>query len=151
MPSFGIKPRKEKPMSKFKRVIPLLVYEDIPAAHDFLVKAFGFEPGGVHRDAKGQAIHGEVRVGDSTIWLHRVAPDRRTNSPRTTDMAGAGLVVHVADVDAHCECARAAGARIEREPEDMPYAHREYEAPDLEGHRWWFATPTVASRASTAT
>lgn len=134
-------------MSKFKRVIPLLVYEDIPSAHDFLVKAFGFEPGGVHRDAQGQAIHGEVRVGDSTIWLHRVTRVHGTNSPRATDMAGAGLVVHVADVDAHCECARAAGAQIERDPEDMPYAQREYEARDPEGHRWWFATPTAPSRS----
>jgi hypothetical protein len=31
-------------------LIPLLVYEDIEAAHDFLVKAFGFQPGGVERD-----------------------------------------------------------------------------------------------------
>ena len=54
-------------MSTFQRIIPLLVYEDIPAAHDFLVKAFGFAAGGVHRNAKGQAIHAKVRVGDSTI------------------------------------------------------------------------------------
>src|SRR5436309_1512514 len=79
----------------------------IPAAHDFLVKAFGFEAGGVHRDAEGQAIHGEVRIGESTIWLHRVTPAHGTNSPRANDMAGAGLVAHVADVDAHCECDRA--------------------------------------------
>ncbi len=130
-------------MTTFKRIIPLLVYEDISAAHDFLVRAFGFAPGGVHRNAEGQAIHGEVRVGDSTIWLHRVAASHRTDSPRATDMAGAGLVVHVVDVDAHYERARAAGAQIARAPEDMPYAQREYEARDPEGHRWWFATPTA--------
>ena len=32
--------------------------------------AFGFEAGGVVRDAEGQAVHGEVRVGDTAIWLH---------------------------------------------------------------------------------
>ena len=32
-------------MAKFKRTISLLVYEDIPAAHDFLVKTFGFAAG----------------------------------------------------------------------------------------------------------
>jgi hypothetical protein len=37
-------------METITRVIPLLVYEDIEAAHDFLVKAFGFQPGGVERD-----------------------------------------------------------------------------------------------------
>jgi uncharacterized glyoxalase superfamily protein PhnB len=33
-----------------ERIIPVLVYEDIPAAHDFLVKAFGFQSGGVVKD-----------------------------------------------------------------------------------------------------
>jgi hypothetical protein len=32
-------------MPTFSRTIPLLVYDDIPAAHDFLVTPFGFEPG----------------------------------------------------------------------------------------------------------
>src|ERR1041384_6746288 len=100
-PSSGVRRirRKENQMSRFERIIPLLVYEDIPAAHDFLVKAFGFEAGGVHRNAEGQAIHGEVRVGDSTIWLHRVTAAHGTSSPRVVDLAGAGLVVHVDDVD----------------------------------------------------
>ncbi len=57
-------------MPKFERVIPLLVYEDITAAHDFLVAAFGFQSGGVMRNAEGQAVHGEVRAGDTPIWLH---------------------------------------------------------------------------------
>jgi uncharacterized glyoxalase superfamily protein PhnB len=49
-------------MPNFERIIPLLVYRDIETAHDFLVKVFGFEPGGVVRNADGQVIHGEVRV-----------------------------------------------------------------------------------------
>ena len=62
-------------MPKFERIIPLFVYEDIPAAHDFLVEAFGFETGGVMRDAAGQAVHGEVRAGGAPIWLHRVTAE----------------------------------------------------------------------------
>ena len=50
-------------MSLFERLIPVLVYRDIPAAHDFLIQAFGFEPGNVERDDEGKAVHGEVRVG----------------------------------------------------------------------------------------
>lgn len=71
-------------MPRFDRTIPLLVCEDIPVAHDFLVKAFGFE-----------------------------------------STASNGLVVHVDDVDAHYEHARAAGATIESEPTDQPYGQRE--------------------------
>lgn len=129
-------------MPTFTRVIPLLVYRDIQAAHDFLVEAFGFESGGVERGADGQAFHGEVRAGEAIIWLHRVTEDHQLDSPLAMGKAGAGLVVHVSDVDAHYERARAAGALIESEPTDQDYGQREYGARDLEGHPWWFATPT---------
>ena len=132
-------------MPTFERIIPLLVYEDIPAAHDFLVNAFGFEPGGVERNGQGQAVHGEVRAGRSTIWLHRATEEHRLASPRVANMSHCGLVVHVDDVDAHYERARATGAHIESEPTSKPYGQREYGARDLEGHRWWFATPLSIS------
>lgn len=128
-------------MTEFQRTIPLLVYEDIERAHDFLVDAFGFGAGGVERDGDGQVVHGEVIVGDGRIWLHRVTPEHEMASPRTMDAAIGGLVIHVDDVDAHFERARAAGATIDKEPTDQPYGQREYGARDPEGHRWWFATP----------
>ncbi|HVR95149.1 MAG TPA: VOC family protein [Thermoanaerobaculia bacterium] len=128
-------------MSKIERIIPTLVYEDIPAAHDFLVEAFGFTSGGVHRTPEGIAVHAEVRAGDLVIWLHRVAAELELASPRSLPAASSGLVVYVDDVDAHCERARARGARLESEPTDMPYGQREYGARDPEGHRWWFAAP----------
>ena len=53
------------------------------------------------------------------------------------------LCVIVDDVDAHCERARAAGARILDEPMTADYGEgywvdRSYRAVDLEGHHWWF-------------
>lgn len=133
-------------MSTFSRIIPLLTYRDIPAAHDFLVEAFGFAPGGVHRTPDGQAVHGEVRAGEAAIWLHRVTAEHRLDSPLAGDVANSGLVVHVDDVDAHYRRALAAGARIESEPVDQPYGQREYGARDSEGHRWWFAAPVRVSQ-----
>jgi uncharacterized glyoxalase superfamily protein PhnB len=108
------------------------------------VKAFGFEPGRVERDADGNVIHGEVRSGDRVIWLHRVT-EADLASPRSGGPATGGLVVHVDDVDAHFARARATGAPIDSEPSDKPYGQREYGARDLEGHRWWFATPTTTT------
>ena len=125
-------------MLTFTAVIPLLVYRDISAAHDFLVEAFGFEAGGIVRDPEGQVIHGEVRAGQITIWLHRVTAEHGLDAAAS---ASGGLVVYVDDVDAHYQRARAAGARIDGEPQNQPYGQREYGARDLEGHRWWFATP----------
>jgi uncharacterized glyoxalase superfamily protein PhnB len=129
-----------RPVPAVQRVIPLLVYEDIEAAHDFLVEVFGFGAGGIERDCEGEVVHGEVTAGDAVMWLHRVSPDHEMESPQKMDAQSGGLVVHVDDVDAHYERARAAGARIDSEPTDQPYGQREYGVRDLEGHRWWFAT-----------
>jgi MerR family transcriptional regulator, thiopeptide resistance regulator len=126
-------------MTTIERIIPLLAYEDIPAAHDFLVDVFGFEAGGVIKDDEGYAVHGEVRAGTTTIWLHRVTPEHGIG-PADDELASSGLVVQVDDVDSHFERARAAGAHIDGEPVDQPYGQREYGARDPEGHRWWFAT-----------
>jgi MerR family transcriptional regulator, thiopeptide resistance regulator len=128
-------------METITGVIPLLVYEDIEAAHDFLVEAFGFQPGGVERDPDGNVVHGEIRWASNVIWLHRVTEEHDLASPKSATPATGGLVVHVDDVDTHFARARDAGAAIDSEPQDQPYGQREYGARDLEGHRWWFATP----------
>ena len=125
-------------MPQINRVIPLLVYRDIAAAHAFLTKAFGFEPGVIERSPDGQVVHGEVLAGNTTIWLHRATLEHELDTGTNSD---SGLVIYVDDVDAHFEHARAAGAHVEKEPVDQPYGQREYGARDPEGHRWWFATP----------
>ncbi len=129
-------------MTNSQRITPLLVYEDIEASHDFLVDAFGFLPGRINRDDQGRVVHGEVHLGGEVIWLHRVTVEHEMISARSQEAASGGLAVNVDDVDAHYERARAAGARIDGPPVDQPYGRREYGARDLEGHRWWFGTPT---------
>jgi uncharacterized glyoxalase superfamily protein PhnB len=128
-------------MAADERIVPILVYDDIQKAHDFLVRAFGFASGGVHRDDSGQVVHGEVKQGNAKIWLHRAAPDLKLVPAHSQSTATGGLVVYVDDVDAHFQRARQAGGRIDSEPRDEPYGQREYGVTDLEGHRWWFATP----------
>lgn len=123
------------------QVIPVIVYQDIPRGHDYLVEVFGFESGGVQYDGDGNAVHGEVRVGDTTIWLHAVSPDHRMDTALGKSANHGGFVVRVPDVDAHFKRVRATGAKIESEPTDQEYGQREYGVSDPEGHRWWFATP----------
>jgi uncharacterized glyoxalase superfamily protein PhnB len=81
-------------------VIPILVYDDIEAAHDFLVGTFGFASGGLHR------------TGDGTVWLHAVAEEHQMATPRGSTQSHGGLEVIVEDVDAHYARSKAAGARI---------------------------------------
>jgi uncharacterized glyoxalase superfamily protein PhnB len=122
-------------MPKVDRVIPLLVYRDIPAAHNFLVNAFGFHAEGVVRRPDGQAVHGEVQAGETTIWLHRATSEHSLDSPLGPIVSESGIVVQVDDVDAHYKQARAAGANIETEPVDQPCGQREYGVRDPEALR----------------
>ena len=85
-----------------------------------------------------------MQAGGRRIWLHRVSDEHGLDTPQSIGRAAGGMVVHVDDVDAHCERARAAGADITSEPRDQDYGQREYTVRDPEGHSWWIATPTAA-------
>jgi MerR family transcriptional regulator, thiopeptide resistance regulator len=122
-------------------VIPVLVYADIEAAHDFLVDVFGFTSGGLHRLDDGTVVHAEVRNGDAAIWLHQETAEHELASPRDAVLSHGGLSVIVPDVDAHYARAQAAGARLDSVPTEQPYGLREYGARDPENHRWWFSSP----------
>ena len=88
-------------------IIPVVPYEDIRAAHDWLVKVLGFTAGGVIEDGNGTVVHGEVQLGDRRIWLHASAAGLST--PNQSKAATGGVVVLVEDVDAHYAQAKAAG------------------------------------------
>lgn len=123
--------------------ITVLVYADIAAAHDWLVRVFGLGPGRIDRDERGRAVHGELRAGDGVIWLHREQGDDQfeLRSPQSLGAATATVAVMVDDVDAHYLRAKAAGAVVAQEPIDQAYGYRIYSAKDLEGHFWSFMRP----------
>jgi MerR family transcriptional regulator, thiopeptide resistance regulator len=120
-------------------VIPVVPYQDIRAGHDFLVEVLGFTSGGVIEDGDGVVVHAEVCSNDRRIWLHAAAGGLTT--PNATGVSTGGIVVYVADVDAHFEEVRGKGATILREPTDEDYGQREYGVRDPEGHSWYIATP----------
>ena len=132
-------------MTATPRITPVLAYADIAAAQAFLVEAFGFNGGELHRTEDGQVVHGEVHADGQSIWLHRTNPDHGLASPQSREQVFGGLAILVDDVDAHCDRARNAGAVIDHEPQDQPYGRREYGARDTEGHRWWFGTATATT------
>jgi DNA-binding transcriptional MerR regulator len=123
--------------------ITLLVYADIAAAHDWLVRVFGLGPGRIDRDEQGRAVHGELRAGDGVIWLHREQDDDQfqLRSPQSLGVATATTAVVVDDVDAHYRHAKTAGATVVQEPVNQSYGYRIYSAKDLEGHFWSFMRP----------
>lgn len=129
-------------MNSTQRIVTVLVYADIAAAHDFLVDTFGFSPGGLHRDDDGQVVHAEVSLGNEAIWLHRVVADQGLRDAAELGAVTGMLNVFVDDVDAHHARTVAAGASVLYPPTDQPYGQREYSATDPEGRIWSFATRT---------
>lgn len=127
--------------SPVQRRISILVYEDIPAAHDYLVRVFGLGEGQLAYGDDGACVHGEVQAGDGVIWLHRVAPEFGLASPKTLGAATGTTAVMVDDVDAHHDRAVARGAEVVAPPTDQPYGYREYSARDPEGALWSFMAP----------
>jgi len=117
----------------------LLVYNDLAAAHAYLVQVFGLTAGAVVCDGAGRAIHAEVRAGDQVIWLHPAAEGYQ--SPEELGAATGMTVVAVDDADAHHARSVAAGALIIEGPVDQGYGVREYGAKDLEGQLWFFQSP----------
>jgi uncharacterized glyoxalase superfamily protein PhnB len=122
--------------------ISSIIYKDNRAALKWLQNAFGFEASEVLTAANGDIVHAEMSHGDGVIMVGSMFADW-TTSPASIGGKNTQLVhVRLADgIDAHCERARRAGAKIDMEPADQFYGDRTYMAVDLEGHHWTFAQP----------
>jgi uncharacterized glyoxalase superfamily protein PhnB len=82
-------------------------------------------------------MHAEAGIGDGVVMMGNPGADYR--NPSALGGATQLVYVYVDDVDKHCETARAAGAKILREPADQFYGDRTYGAEDPEGHHWSFS------------
>ena len=121
------------------QVIPYIFYRDVPAALDWLARAFGFTEA-MRTATPGGGMHGEMTLDGQRIMMGQGSKEWGMLSASETEAATQGVFVYLADVDAHHERARAAGAQIVKPPEDLPYG-RSYTARDLDGHPWFFTTP----------
>lgn len=121
-------------------IYPRLAYRDEVAALEFLTRAFGLVE---RREARMELPDGMLawlEIGDGVVMIGRAGEDHHgLYSPLEAGVATAMVNVYVADVDAHYRRAKAEGAHIVMELEDMFWGDRRYEALDLEGHRWHFA------------
>src|SRR5213593_1942863 len=110
------------------RIIPMMAYEDVEAALDWLAKAFGFHERTRLTGPDGTIGHAEMELGDGLIMLANPTPDYQSpkHHAEVCDQARKwsavpyvidGLHVFVDDVDGHFDQARTAGATILSEPE----------------------------------
>ncbi|MDO1529741.1 VOC family protein [Fulvimonas sp. R45] len=125
-------------------IVPCLRYRDAHAAIDWLCRAFGFEKHAVYDDDDGGVAHAQLVFGHGMVMLgsvrdndfgrHMAQPDE--TGGRETQCA----CVIVADVRAHYERARAAGAAIVDDYAEKDYGGAGYACRDPEGHLWYFGS-----------
>jgi uncharacterized glyoxalase superfamily protein PhnB len=132
------------------RISSSIFYDDAAKAIDWLCRAFGFEVRLRIEGEGGRIEHSELTFGDGLVMVGS-AGGKSTRpiplpykSPRALGGANTqALCVYVDDVDAHCERAKAAGAKVVEPPTTTDYGEgywtdRTYRVEDLEGHTWWF-------------
>ena len=124
-----MKPNRSMPAAT---VIPVLIYPAVREAVEWLGAAFGF----VERVQIGEGHRSQLSFDGGAVIVGDVRDERRP--PRPGEVTHS-VMVRVDDVDAHCECARAHGARIVREPTDFEFGERQYTADDPAGHQWTFS------------
>lgn len=117
-------------------VVPILVYDDVAAALDFLTRAFGFTER-LRAEYGGSINHAQMDVGECSIIIGKQGGPFR--APHDSSTVSQYATVHVENVDAHFARAKAAGAAILKAPQDMPFGVRQYTATDIGGHWWTFS------------
>ncbi len=113
-------------------IVPVLIYQDVARAIDWLSGAFGFtERLRTAPEPDGTIHHAQLAIGSGSIIL----TGRSVIEPRVSQC----LYVPVADVDGHFERAKQFGAHIVDPPQTHQYGERQYNAEDLEGNKWTFS------------
>ena len=117
-------------------VVPVLVYEDVGKAIDWLCGALGFTERLRATGPDGIVRHAQLSVGEGAVMLGAQGAAFRPPRPNEVNQY---VIVHVEDVDRHLDQAKRFGARIVQPPTNMPFGERVYTVEDLAGHRWTFS------------
>ncbi len=127
-------------------IVPVLIYEDVGKAVDWLCGAFGFIERLRAPGPDGKTTHAQLTIGEAAVMLggQRLgqgfgSPDPAEFGPPRPNEVSQYVSVHVEDVDRHFEHAKQFGARILASPADHPFGERQYSVEDLAGHRWTFS------------
>jgi len=123
---------------------PVLRYRNPGAAARWLCEAFGFLE---HESAQESDHHVKyilLRLGDSGVLVRPVSNSVFDDLMVEPSAVGGGnthvLYLPIPDAELHCERAKAAGAKVELEPQEDGLGGRFYTCRDPEGHLWSFGT-----------
>ena len=118
-------------------VLPHITYRNVAEASTWLAATFGFTEH--YRYGPPNAPGGaQMYLGDAWVMLGALETGQQV--PAELGYGTQSLTVFLADVDAHYDKAKAAGAVIVEAPHETAYGERQYGARDLDGHHWLFTS-----------
>jgi uncharacterized glyoxalase superfamily protein PhnB len=117
-------------------IVPILVYDDVDKAIEWLCRVFGLSERLRASGAGGRITHAQLSIGNGDVMIGASGAEFR--APHG-DEVSQYVLVQVEDVDQHFAQAKRLGARIVHPPKDMPFGERLYTVEDLAGHRWTFS------------
>jgi len=121
-------------------IVPVLIYEDVGKAIEWLCGAFGFSERLSAPGSDGKISHAQISFGAGDVMLGAQRPGFRP--PRPNEV-GHMIHVKVENVDQHFARAEKFGAKIVNPLSTYPYGERQYTAQDIGGH-WWTFSQSVA-------
>jgi uncharacterized glyoxalase superfamily protein PhnB len=125
-------------------IIPGLVYNDAPAAIEWLCKVFGFRKHLVVSGGNGAVHHAELTLGKAMVMLGSAKSgsgySRLVRSPKDLGFRSQSPYVVVDDPDAIHASAKRNGAHMVIDIKDREHGGRDFTCSDPEGHLWSFGS-----------
>ena len=125
-------------------IIPGLIYNDAPAAIDWICEAFGFKKHLVVPGENGTIRHAELTLGKAMVMLGSSSSgseySKLTKSPADLGFQTQSPYVIVDHPDAIYATAKRNGARMVIDIKDEDHGGRGFTCADPEGHLWSFGT-----------
>lgn len=121
---------------KVQELFAYLHVNDAAKAIEFYKRAFGAEEKFRLSEPGGRIGHAELDFNGTTLMLSDEFPEYGIRGPQAHAGTSVTIHLHVDDADEVMKRAAAAGAAIERDPQDQFYGERSGILRDPFGHRW---------------
>jgi PhnB protein len=117
-----------------------LVVKDARKAMEFYAQAFGGEANLCMQAPDGTVMHGEVKIGNSTLMLSQENLQWDMKSPETLGGSPASIHLYVSDCDAAFQTAMDAGCTMIAPVETQFWGDRYGKVMDPFGYQWGIST-----------
>ncbi|MFL6213758.1 MAG: VOC family protein [Blastocatellia bacterium] len=124
----------------FHTITPTIFVKGAAQAMEFYKQAFGAEEISRHTMPDGKIAHGELKIGDSPLFICDEFPEWEANSPETLKGNTGAFYLYVENSDESFDRAVSAGARVIRAVEDTFWGDRVGVIADPYGHKWNLST-----------